>query len=100
MIADERRELASSVQALRPRIVQVLRELADEGRHVAQLADPAEPGERGNRVVPQAFADDGERKVPRLGADLVGQVGKGCRGLGRRRLHPLCIGIRSDLPEF
>ena len=78
MVADEGGELAASMQALRLGVLQVLRELADEGRHVSKLADPAESREGWNRVVAQPFGDDGEGEIPRFGPDLCGEVGEGC----------------------
>ncbi|OLE17689.1 MAG: hypothetical protein AUG88_06130 [Actinobacteria bacterium 13_1_20CM_4_68_12] len=77
VIADERGELTAAAETFRPGMVQVLCELGDEGRHVPELADAAEPGEGRNHVVPKSFCDHGEREFPCFGADFVGEVGEG-----------------------
>ena len=76
VIADERRELTPPVETLGPGAVQMLGELADEGRHVAKLADAPEPREWRNRVVTKPFCDHGEGEIPSFGADFVGEVGE------------------------
>ena len=58
-------------------MVQVLCELRDERRHVAELADAAEPGKGRNRVVPKPFCDHREGEIPCFGADFVGELGEG-----------------------
>ena len=76
VVPDERREGAARAEALRRGVAQLLRQLGDEGRHVAELAETAEPGEGRNRVVAKTLFDHGECKLPGFGSDFVGEVGK------------------------
>jgi hypothetical protein len=78
----------------------MLGELGDEGRHVAELAQTAEPGEGRNGVVTKPLFDDGESEIPCLGAELVGELDERPWDLGGYRLHTWSIGIKPRKPEF
>ena len=93
VITDERRQRAAAAQTFRLRMEQVLRELGNEGRHVAELADAAEPGQRRNRVVPKPLLDDGHREIPGLGPDFVGEPGEGFESRGGPLVHTGVIGV-------
>ena len=73
-------ERAAAAHPLRLRVDELPRELADEGRHVAELAEPAEALQRRDLVVEQALLGGGERQVPGGGLDLGGELLQGSWG--------------------
>jgi hypothetical protein len=77
VVADERRETAAAAKSLGLWVAQVLGKLADEGRHIAELGDPAEPRKWRDRVVSEPFFDDRKGEIPRFRPDFVGEPEKG-----------------------
>jgi len=71
------RQRTAAAQAIGLRSQQLISELGDERRHVAELADPAEPSEGRDRVVSKPLVDDGQGKVPGFRLDVGGEFGKG-----------------------
>ena len=74
MVPHERGQRAAAAQPLRVGLRELLGELGDERRHVAELSDAAEPREGRDLVVALALRDDLQRKLPRLGANLLRQL--------------------------
>ena len=94
VVAGQRGERAPDPQTLGRRLHEPMRELADERRHVAELADAPEPLQRGKLVVLQPFLDGREREVPGIGLD-----GR-CELFERRRSSPRQrIGESGPKPE-
>ena len=94
MLACLRGERAAAAHPLRLRVDELPRELADEGRHVAELAEPAEPLQRRDLVVEQALLDGGERELPGGGLDLGGELLQG--GWGRAASHDSMMDRAAD----
>ena len=90
MIANECRKRAAAVEPLGPGLRQLPCELADEDRHVPELAEAPEPRQRGDRVVPGALLDDPERELPAGCGDLLRELRE------RRRL---CLARAHRLSE-
>ena len=69
-----RRQPAAAPHALGPRVDELPRELDDERRHVAQLAEPSEALQRRNLVVDQALLDGCDGELPGRSLDLGGKL--------------------------
>src|SRR5262249_34563966 len=81
------------------RVLELPGELGDERRQVADLAEPAEPRERGHEVVAAADLDHLRTEVPRRSAELAAQSRERLRLLGPQ-VHNRRIGriLRRSSP--
>src|SRR3954453_10858238 len=69
-----RGELAAAAHPLGARVDELAAELADEGRHVAELAQAAKPLQRWNLVVHEPLLDGVEGEIPGGRLDLGGEL--------------------------
>ena len=84
VITGLRGERAPDPQALRPGLQELSRELGDERGHVAELAEPPEPLQRGKLVGLQPLLDDVHSKLPCAGLNGRGKLFQHGRRLARQ----------------